>query len=359
MAYIRLNLGYDRGNERTNAAVISDSGKIIEMDMPSLIAEGNLTNHTNVRSGSSVNDVVKQLHPNETYVVFDGITYFVGDFANQGDNPTNGYSDMNRYRSKHTKISLMACAATLASRLYSNQSQEIAVNLVMGVPIQAYKDEAQFIAHELRGEYRFNFNGRDYTMHVDAIKVFMEGAGAAIYNGLDASASIGIVDSGSFTTNILRFDGVKANARECASFPIGVGTAIKRLNTWFEQEYGRDLSFIEQQSILRASIANVAYPVIWSDGKEVSTTLLAEWMRKAIDETGIDRNTNIGRLWPKQTIKSFKTVLHVGGGAYYFDTSLQKISKTSTVVGDAEKVNARGYAALANQIALRQMQRGA
>jgi hypothetical protein len=168
------------------------------------------------------------------------------------------------------------------------------------------------------------------------------------------------VDSGSWTTNILRFDGTKASARECASFGVGVGTVTKRLNTWFEQEYDRELSALEQQNILRAYLGQRSYPDIWVEGKQANGTLLHQWMQQAVAETGDDRNTRIAQVWQRSTIKSFKAVLHVGGGAYYFHSSLQQLIKSASIVDVAEKANARGYAVLAHQIAQRQAaQKGA
>src|SRR6266568_6058751 len=351
MAYAKLNLGYDRGNERTNACIVNDMNKIVKNDIARPIAQGYLRHYDAVMSGSGVKDGLTTAHTSKMHLTYDGITYFIGDFANQGENPTNGFSDPDRYQGKHTQISLMAVCAQLASRLYPYQNaQELAVNLVMGVPIQAYREKADVIAEALRSVYRYNYNGKEYSLHVDDVRVFMEGAGAGICAGLDSAASIGIVDSGSFTTNILRFDGARPNTKDCVSFPIGVGTATARLNKWFEREYNRELSTSEQQQILRASIGVESYPILYADGREVSQTLLSEWIRKALSETGIERNTRIAKHWSKQTINSMKSVIHCGGGAYYFDVSLKKIIRSTTVMMDSEKLNARGYAVLSNQI---------
>lgn len=357
MGYAVLNLGFDRGNERTNVATISDTGKYIEIDDSSMISEGNLRHYRAVRAGSGTSDTVNR----ELMVEYEGYTYFVGDFASQGEKPTNGFGDLNRYHSKHTKVSVMGYASLLASRLWPNQNiSELAVNLVMGVPIQAYLDEQQQIIDALTGTYRYKFNGRDMVMNIASVRVYMEGAGAAIYYGLDTNASIGVVDSGSFTTNILRFDGMRPYTPECKSFDIGVGHAIQRVNTQFERQYGRDLSSTEQQHILRASIGLLSLPEIYVEGRLVSGVQLQDLMQKALDETGRDRNSRISSLWAKSTLKSFKTVLHVGGGSYYFHNSLATLIKQAQRIDNGERTNARGFATLAQRIASRQAaQRGA
>jgi hypothetical protein len=55
-------------------------------------------------------------------------------------------------------------------------------------------------------------------------------------------------------------------------------------------------------------------------------------------------------------MRSFKAVLHVGGGSYYFHTSLQSLIKGAQTIENAERTNARGYAVLARRMAQRQQQ---
>src|SRR5262249_43473324 len=151
-----------------------------------------------------------------------------------------------------------------------------------------------------------------------------------------------------------RFDSSKANTEECTSFEIGIGTALDRLNLRFEEKYGRELSGSEKQDILRASIGQNPYPELYASGDQVSGTDLHQWMLAAIAETGRDKNTHISKMWSSQNGKvaaSFKRVIHVGGGAYYFHPSLQQIVKFAELLPDAERANSRGFAVLASQIA--------
>ncbi len=350
---LTLNLGFDRGNARTNVATIPDgTNAFLEIDVSSMIAEGNMKRYQMIQSGSGGTD---HLGTNELTVEHEGNVYFLADFADQGRNPTTGFGDKNRYHGKHTKIALMGYAAMIATRIAPNV-HESAANIVMGVPFRAYQEQQEKIVDELIGRYDYSFRGRSFTLHIDSVRVFMEGAGAAIYQGFEKDATIGVVDSGSLTTNILRFDGARAHTEECTSFEIGIGTALERLNTRFEEKYGRELFANEKQQILYASLGQSPYPELHADGNLVEINDLRLWISSAIAETGRDKNTQIAKIWSSQsgkTASSFKRVLHVGGGSYYFHKSLQQIIKFAECPVEPERANSRGFAVLANQIAQR------
>ncbi|SRR6266702_4284269 len=353
-----LNLGFDRGNQRTNIAVMTDTGRLLEFDASSLISEGNLKKYQSLKSGSGLGETI---NPNELMVEYDGSVYFLSDLAEQGLNPTSDFKDKHRYHNKRTQVSIMCFASLAAAQIWPG-IQEFSINLVMGVPLRAYQEQSSKIVEELTGVYRYQFNGRDMAISVETVKVFMEGAGAAIYHGFDKTSTIGIVDSGSLTTNMLRFDGHKAHTEQCDSFEIGVNNALYRLSTKFEAKYGRELSEPEMQAVLRASINIGAYPELYADGIQVSGIDLQQWVKAAIKETGDEKNAKISSVWSNQSGKvasSFKSVLHCGGGAYYFHSSLQKIIKNAVQIADPEKANARGYAVLADQIGQRRALRRA
>lgn len=359
---ITLNEGFDRGNDRTNAVTIAPNGSLLELDASSMIAEVDYRKYKSLKAG--INSGTENLAKKEVMVEFEGSHYFLDEHAKQGKNPTTGFRDKNRYHSKHTKVALMAYSTMLIQKMYPAQTGqgnlEFAVNLVMGVPIRAYQEEAAKIVNELVRSYDFGFNGRDVRMHINMVKVFMEGTGAAIMQGFEAGKTIGIVDSGSLTTNLIRFDGSKAHTEDSDSMEIGVGTALDKLNTKFERKYGRDLEDDERQQILRASIDQVEWPSLYSDGQQIREQDLRMWIKEAIDETGAERNTKISGLWSNQGGKvagNFKKVLHVGGGAYYFHQSLKKIIGFAARIDEPEKANARGFAYLADNLAQRNLKR--
>jgi hypothetical protein len=353
MAYT-LNLGFDRGNSRTNVAALNELGNVVEFDFSSMIAEGNLRKYQNMLKGSGMDQ-----SGNEMTVDYGDTVYFLADLAESGINPTTGFKDKNRYHSKHTKVSIMASAYLMAKKLWpAYAGQDLAINLVMGVPIKAFQEESERIQQELPGVYQFEYNGHSATIRIETVKVFMEGAGAAVQAGLEKNSTVGIIDSGSLTTNILWFDGPKANAEKCDSFEIGVETALVRLSNKFEEKYGRDLSHTERQEILRASIGQFPYPEIYVDGRQASGNDLHAWMLESLREVGNDRNARISALWSRENGKvasSFKKVLHVGGGSYYFHTTLRGIIPHAIAVVDGEKANARGYAIIAHQVGKRKM----
>jgi hypothetical protein len=355
-----LNMGVDRGNERTNVAVPTDSGALWETDASSLISTGDMDRYQALQSGSGLSE---QTPTNKLMVEYEDSIYFLSDFATNGKNPTSDFKDKHRYHNKRTKVSIMCFAALAASQIWPDSNvDELSVNLVMGVPLRAYREQASTIVEELTKSYRYTFGGREMAINIETVKVLIEGAGAAIYNGFDKTATIGIVDSGSLTTNVIRFDARKPNAEQSDSFEIGVNSALDLLNTSFERKYSRELTHTEMQQILRASIGQEVYPEIYADNTQVSGLDLHKWIKSAIDEIGSEKNSKISALWSNQSGKiasSFKEVLHCGGGTYYFHSALQKIIKKAIQIEDPEKANARGYALLAGEIGQRRILRRA
>lgn len=354
-----LNLGYDRGNARTNVATLYN-GHFIEIDNSSYVSVGDLSKYNTMKAGSASAGEIA----NDLILEYDDTTYFLGETAHQGRHATTDFGDLNRYSGRNTKVSILLHTLLIAQKLWPNSpTNEIIVNLVMGVPLQAHKEKSATIKENLAGSYRCTFNGRAVEIHIeDNPGVFIEGTGIAVLRGLDKSSTTGIIDSGSLTTGYIQFDGTRANPEKSGSFDIGVNSALDKLNSFFEQQYDRALSEKELQIVLRASIGQGAYPELWSEGKKVNGTLLHEWMKKAIEETGNEKNTIISRHWRDDKGKvaaGFSGVLHGGGGAYYFHKSLQKIIKSAVEIDEPEKANARGNAILADQIGQRRAAKGA
>lgn len=351
MAYT-LNLGFDRGNARTNVATVTSDGSFVEIDASSIIAEANLSRMHTINAGAS----------NTNGNTFDNMVleyengqYIFGDFAlRNGVNPTTGFGDTNRYHGPHTKRALLAYTSQIAA-LLSNAKygvpSELVLNLVMGVPVNVYKQEAQLIRSQLEGQvFKYRFNDREMGLHIQMTRVFMEGAGAAITKGLDTTGLTGVIDTGSFTTNILVFDGMKPVPELCHSFEVGIGSALKRVSDRFENKYDRPLDDGERESLLRSVLGFENRPEIYVDGQLVSQIDLAQWMGDALKETANDIQTRVRSIW-KNEARKFKTILHVGGGSLYLHTFLDY--KQAIKPNDPERYNSRGYAILAQQLAQR------
>lgn len=351
---INLNLGVDRGNTRSNFAAIIDGNRIVELDASSMVATGNIEKVKKVMSGTGGS---LDLAAADYVVEHEGMTYLLSDLAiEQGVKPTTGIGDKTRYYSKHTKIALMAYADILARKMYPGHSfSEITANIVMGVPFNVYLTQEKAIVDQLLGSYDFLHNNREMKLNIDSVKVFMEGAGAAIYHGLDKDGIVGVVDTGSLDSKILRFDGTRPNVDKCDSFDIGIHSALQIVSERVNSKHGRPLSDKEQQLLLHASIGRGPLPAVYVDSIQIPGDILFEYMRAAIAEIGGERNSRIASKWSELggIASDFKKVLHVGGGAYYLHQSLQTIIKGAQILPDAEKVNARGNAIIANQIGQR------
>lgn len=347
-----LNLGFDRGNARTNVATATGND-FVEIDASSMIGNVNLTRMKNINAGAG-KDVIET---DDMVLFHDGKHYIFDDYAlKQGVNPTTGFGDENRYHGPHTQRSLMAYSSLMASKVASSKygmPTDISLNLVMGVPVNFYRQEAEKVKAALEGKtFKYQFNDRDVTLAIPSVRVFMEGAGAAICHGLDNSGYVAIVDTGSFTTNALVFDGMKPVYELCQSYELGIGTALKMVSEQVENKYGRGLDDREKEQLLRSTIGLDERPFVIAGEVEVSGAELYEWMIAALNDTAHDIYTRISGLW-KNRSKQFKATLHVGGGSYYLDKQFQERFSRAHRPKESEKYNARGYAILAQQIAER------
>ena len=348
-----IALGFDRGNARTNVASIGSDGKFVEIDASSVIARANIGRMKIINAGASSDSI-----DTDNIIVDDnGTSYIFGDFAlQQGIDPTTGFGDVNRYHGPYTLRSLYAYSSLMASKIATSKygmPTELNLTLVMGVPVQYYKQESALVKDAFEGKrFTYKFNERDVTLMVPTVRVFMEGAGAAIAKGLSSSGLVAVVDTGSFTTNVMLFDGMKPLHEYCEPYEVGVGTALKMVSDKVEERYGRALALNEREALLRATLGYAHPPTIYADGVEVSYAELNGWMTEALAETANSIYTRVSGLWGVKK-SQFKSILHVGGGSLYLQNHFLNYFKRAERPQDAEKYNARGYAILADQLAQR------
>ena len=350
---VTINLGFDRGNARTNVCTVVKDGKVIEIDESSVVAEFNYERYKTINAGASQTS----LDANNLILEYDGTHYVFGELATkQGLNPSTGFADQDRYHGLHTKLAVMAFTTLLAQKVYPKYPlpYDLAANIVMGVPVKVFAQERSKIESELQNKsFRFKVGEREHRLLIQSVRVFMEGAGAAIYKGLSPNGLTAVIDPGSFTTNALIFDGMKPVQDLCRSFEIGVGTAIKRVKEKFANHYNREMEDHEAESILRAAFGLGDIPDdIYAESGLVSYGDLAEWMLAAVKATGEEIQSNINGVW-KQKSRQVKVTLLVGGGSYYFYPQFKDAFSRVDRPVDSEKYNARGYAVLADQIAER------
>ncbi|GAC1639338.1 MAG: hypothetical protein NVS4B9_32170 [Ktedonobacteraceae bacterium] len=146
-------------------------------------------------------------------------------------------------------------------------------------------------------------------------------------------------------------------------------SATQMLMDTFESKYDRSLSLLEAREIMYAYASNssinasngsLTYPDIAVYGKTINPLELERLTREAVTQVGSEIVSFIASAWRQSdrdaVAASFKPVLHVGGGVYYFYNILKQRIPHLTRPDDPIHANALGYCNLAGRLLIRKVQ---
>jgi hypothetical protein len=201
------------------------------------------------------------------------------------------------------------------------------------------------IAHSLLGAHRYRHNGLSRTLVVEAVRVMQEGAAAALTLGKIGSKSIGILDTGGRTTDIVVISGSKVVTSRSGSVSKGVEDIGDELSTAFQRAHGRPLKDDEKEMVLRAYVTGSTQPTLYARGRPIQ---LHGEVARAARKVGDDIASHIGRVWrvgeTGEVGSDLAEVVYIGGGAYYFaDTVGDALDTVVRRTATPELDNARGY----------------
>jgi len=130
----------------------------------------------------------------------------------------------------------------------------------------------------------------------------------------------------------------------------------------FESKYDRSLSMLEAREIMYAyaSHGRLSYPDIAVYGKAISTHELERLVTEAVTQVGSEVVSFIASAWRQSdrdaVAASFKPVLHIGGGVYYFHNLLKQRIPHLSRPDDPIHANALGYSNLAGRLLIQKVQ---
>jgi hypothetical protein len=310
---------------------------------------------------------VKVDQSNTHVIQFHGeaMSYAIGELAlQQSTDIYHGRGDIQRYASKFSLRGLL----TIASALIPDT--EFGLYVVTGLPAETYIKNNTLrasIKQLLDGTHVFTTDhGKTLRrVTIEVATIVMEGAGALIAYGdktVSKTSESAVIDIGGRTTDLYVARGQVPVTDYCKGKPLGVEAATQMLTDTFENKYDRPLSPLEAREVMfaYASKGQINYPDISVYGKAVSNHELERLAREAIEQVGSEIASFVASAWRQSdrdaVAASFKPVLNIGGGVYYFYEMLKQRIPHLSRPEDPIHANPLGYCNLAGRLLMRKFQ---
>lgn len=355
--------GHDFGNAEIGGVTVIN-GKTVSLSIPTAFAKVDPTALRNLGVNVDQSNVhVMRFEEEEA-------AYAIGDLAlQQAVEVYHGRGDIQRYSSRFSLRGLLTIAATLIP------DAEFGIYVVTGLPAETYIKNAALrsaIKESLDGTYTFTLNDEATPRRivVELATVVMEGAGALIaYNDRSSNkmTESAVIDIGGRTTDLYVARGQVPVVEYCKGKPVGVETATQMVMDSFENKYDRPLSLFESREIMHAYASQeqgeiARYPEISSYGQTIGHYELERLVKEAVAQVGSEIVSFVASAWRQSdrdaVAASFKPVLNIGGGVFYFYSFLKKRIPHLTRPDDPIHANCIGYCTLAGRLLIRKVQGG-
>lgn len=356
-----FSYGHDFGNSETCAVMITPAGRDARR-IPSVASIGSWRKILATAQGAG-RDVADLLAPTHYVLEYDAdgrrIEKFIGQKVfDDGAKPMDTHGDSKRYWLNNYSLELLMVGSASMTTAH-----EYGLHVVTGLPISIYLDDpanSSRVQRALLGTHVFALNGVQRIMHVESVKVIMEGAGALIAYGSNQDVLQGVIDIGGRTTDLYVAKGQKPRAANSKGFSLGVAAAAERFSEKFRDAYHYTLSFEARMELLKQHVSGAPYRTVSDkEGVRVGDERLGTLIESALREIGQEIATQVVAVWD-DILMEFETVLIVGGGAHYFADDIQARIRRSRRSLKPELANAHGYASLAEAVANRaRQQKGA
>lgn len=362
--YTTYAYGHDYGNSKT-CGVTWIGNQQYALDMPSALSVGSYeTLQAKVASTSSAN-LVAILNQRAHTIQINGKSYYVGNLAIE-QNPNTEIADLtsrgdvSRYWLADRNLAmLLATSGTLI------RDPEYGLAVVANLPIATHNEvNTKAVKSALDGDHVFYLDGVKRTCHVTVKKTVMEGAGANIAFGPGGQTKVGVVDIGGRTTDAYLVTGQVPVMDMCKSLDVGVESAFDALASAFEDEFRYPLSASDARLVQECYVHGKRYDTIATiTNAEVDPGRVDELVDEILRSTGKQITAFLKRVWSSSmatdvVVSDTKTILLIGGGAYYFETDLKPLFRRRLSVPQSpEFANAAGFAKLALHYLQREQQR--
>jgi hypothetical protein len=239
----------------------------------------------------------------------------------------------------------------LASLTELTTAKRVDLRIVTGLPVSFYADKMT-VRDRLLGDHRAQREGRHtQTFRVTDCRVIPQPFGSLLAVTLDdrgrivdntlATGTVGVVDVGGKTTNLLSVDRLSEIGKETASVNVGAWDAVRAVTSWLADSYP-GLEDLRPHQIVDAVIARqVKYY-----GEPVDLTAVVEDTLEPMAEQVLAEAT---RLWNGGA--TIDAILVSGGGALLLGPYVTRHFRHARVLSEPVFANALGFWRFAERLA--------
>lgn len=215
--------------------------------------------------------------------------------------------------------------------------------VVMGLPVEFYDRDKSLVQARLIGEHKVQREGQSMqSLHVNTLKVIPQPFGTLLSSVMDdrgrivdeelAGSTVGVIDVGGKTTNLLSAEGLTEIHKETTSVDVGIWDAVRAMRGWLSDHCpGLDLRDHEIADTLIARTVNY-------HGKP---TDLSKVINKVLASLADQVLAGASKIWNGGA--RLNTVLLTGGGALLLSPFIQAHFERAYVVDDPVFANVQGF----------------
>jgi plasmid segregation protein ParM len=224
------------------------------------------------------------------------------------------------------------------------------VQVVTGLPVAFYADKDK-VSARLMGEHKVQREGRRaQTFNVTACRVIPQPFGSLLTACLNdsgkvvnkelATGSVGIIDVGGKTTNLLSVNRLREIGTETASVPVGAWDVIRALRVVFDSDYP-GLDAMKDHQVVDAIVGgNLKYYGEPLDLDSILNPILEPMSKQVANQAR--------QLW--NGAATLDGIIITGGGGRLLGPYVCREFRHASVIEDAVLANARGYYRLGRRL---------
>lgn len=273
----------------------------------------------------------------DVIIEYNGESYLVGESAVLQSRMIQRREDRHWFQSEQYIVLYLAALSAMSAKAD--------VNVITGLPMAFFSSDKDALKSKLTGEFVFNRCGNQFKVNT-SVKVVPQPFGTLFDIAMDkdgdvintevANGTIGVIDCGGKTTNLLAVSRLSEIGRETSSVNVGGWDVIRALQNYINNEYpNRDFRDHELAQIVK--VGSFTY-----FGEKIDVRKIVDEISKPLAEQVI---AQASQLWNGGA--SLDKIVVTGGGTHLLGQHICNHFPHAEPHHNPVFGNAAGYAKLA------------